>query len=167
MAEANEQDRVTKIVTPVQVDYTYTPGRSVQTFLHAIKNGTILGMRCGSCSKVYVPSRGSCPRCGVAITDSVEVVDKGTVTTFCIVRVPSPNIQVELPYCVAHILLDGADIPFFYLIQECEFDQVRMGMRVQAVWKDEAEWDTTFENIKYFKPIDEPDVAYDDFKEHL
>ena len=42
-----------------------------------------------------------------------------------------------------------------------------MGMRVQAVWAPEEEWDITLNNIRYFKPIDEPDVPFDDFKEHL
>ena len=92
---------------------------------------------------------------------------KGTVTTFCIVRVPSENIELKLPYVAAHILLDGADIPFFALIQECEAEDVRMGMRVEAVWAPKEEWGPTFENIRYFRPIDEPDVPFDDFKEHL
>ncbi len=83
------------------------------------------------------------------------------------VRVPSENIDLTLPYTAAHILLDGADIPFFALIQECDATDVRMGMRVEAVWAPEAEWGPTFENIRYFRPIDEPDVPYDDFKEHL
>ncbi len=44
---------------------------------------------------------------------------------------------------------------------------MRMGLRVQAVWVDDAELSTTFENIKWFVPIDEPDTPFDDFKEHL
>jgi hypothetical protein len=163
----SELEPVKKIITPVEVDYHYTPGQSAQIFLRAIAEGKLLGMKCSKCKRVYVPARGSCARCGVALDESIEVSDKGTITTFCVVRVPSANIEMELPYCVAHILLDGADIPFFFLIQECDSEQVRMGMRVQAVWKDESEWGPTFENIKYFRPIDEPDVPYDEFKEHL
>ena len=97
----------------------------------------------------------------------VEIGNKGTVTTYCIVRVPSENIDLPLPYTAAHILLDGADIPFFALVQECDAGDVRMGMRVEAVWKPQEEWGPTLENIRYFRPIDEPDVPYDDFKEHL
>jgi uncharacterized OB-fold protein len=57
------------------------------------------------------------------------------------------------------VLLDGADIPFFALIQECPFDQVRMGMRVEAVWVPPAERRPSFESIRYFRPTGEPDVA--------
>jgi uncharacterized OB-fold protein len=103
----------------------------------------------------------------VLTEEEVEVDDKGTVTTFCIVRVPSANIDLALPYTAAHILLDGADIPFFALIQECEAEDVRMGMRVEAVWKPREEWGPSLGNIRYFRPIDEPDVPFEKFKEHL
>ncbi len=66
-----------------------------------------------------------------------------------------------------HILLDGADIPFFALIHECAFDDVRMGMRVQAVWVPKDERSASFESLRYFKPIGEPDVPFDAYKEHL
>ena len=160
-------DPLKSIITPTVTHYVYTPGAAQQKFLRGVEKGKLLGQRCPSCNCVYCPSRGSCGRCGVATTGEVEVADKGTVTTFCIVRVPSENIDIELPYCAAQVLLDGSDQPFSVLIQECASDDVRMGMRVQAVWKPESEWTPSFENIKYFKPIDEPDVPFEQFKEHL
>jgi hypothetical protein len=164
---SDEKKPVTAIVTPTRLEYDFSAGLATARFLRGMQAGRILGQRCPECSKVYVPARGSCPRCGVATQEEVEVDGKGTVTTFCVVRVPSENIELKLPYTAAHILLDGADIPFFALIQECEAADVRMGMRVEAVWAPESEWGTTFENIRYFRPIDEPDVPFDDFKEHL
>jgi uncharacterized OB-fold protein len=164
---AEEAKDVLSIVTPVRLEYSYTPGRASQRFLRAIAQGRLMGQRCPECRKVYVPPRGSCPRCGVATREEVAVSDKGTVTTFCIVRVPSAAIQIDLPYAAAQILLDGADIPFGALLQECRPDDLRMGMRVQAVWVPEAELGPTFESIRYFRPIDEPDVPFEKFKEHL
>lgn len=158
---------ITSIVTPTRLEYDFTAGFASSRFLRGMQEGRILGQRCPQCTKVYVPTRGSCPRCGVPTQEEVEISGKGTVTTYCIVRVPSENIDLELPYTAAHILLDGADLPFFALIQECEAAEVRMGMRVEAVWAPVEEWGATLENIRYFRPIDEPDVPYDDFKEHL
>ena len=109
----------------------------------------------------------SCPRCGVATTESVEVPPRGTVTTFCIVRVPSENIHLKLPFVAAHILLDGADIPFFGLVGDCESSEVRMGMRVEAVWAPRETWGPTLANIRHFRPTGEPDVPFEKFKEHL
>jgi uncharacterized OB-fold protein len=162
-----ETGPVKSIVTPVRTTYTFTPGRAAQKFLRGIERGKLLGQRCPSCHKVYVPARGSCARCGVASVEEVVVSVKGSVTTLCLVRVASENIDLELPYCAAHILLDGADMPFFSLIQDCPSEQVRMGMRVQAVWKPESEWEPSFENIRHFRPIDEPDVPFEHFREHL
>ena len=94
--------------------------------------------------------------------------DSGTVTTFSIVRVPSENIDLELPYCTAQILLDGVGHPLLRPDPGVRAtQQVRMGMRVQAVWKPKSEWGPSAENIRYFKPIGEPDVPFEKFKEHI
>ncbi len=159
-------DTVESITTPIRLDYRYTAGRATERFLRGMAQGRILGQRCPSCGKVYVPPRGACPPCGVATRDEVEVTGKGTVTTFCIVRIPSESLSVPPPFACAHVLLDGADLPFFGLVYECPFDQVRMGMRVEAVWVPRAEMTASFENIKYFRPIDEPDAAYETYKDH-
>jgi hypothetical protein len=163
----SEAEPVKSIVTPVRTEYTFTPGPSAQKFLRALEKGKLVGETCPSCNKVYFPASGACARCGVVTEGEVEIADRGTVTTFCIVRVPSDNIDLELPYCAAQILLDGADIPFFGLIQECPWEEVRMGMRVEAVWKPKSEWGPSAENMAYFKPTSEPDVPFEQFKEHL
>ena len=65
------------------------------------------------------------------------------------------------------VLLDGADIPFLHLVTEIDPADVRMGMRVQAVWKPREEWGLGIDNIDYFKPTGEPDADYDSYKHHL
>jgi uncharacterized OB-fold protein len=158
---------VKSIVTPTRLEYEYTAVGAQAYFLDEISRGHIVGQRCPKCRKVYVPPRGACPRCGVATSERLEISDKGTVTTFCVVRVPSENIHLKLPFVAAHILLDGADIPFFNLVGDCEHGDVRMGMRVQAVWAPREEWGPTFKNIRHFRPTGEPDVPFEKFKEHL
>lgn len=160
-------DVVKSISTPIRLEYRYTAGRASTRFLRGMAEGRILGQRCPECAKVYVPPRGSCPTCAVPTREEVQVTGKGTVTTFCIVRIPSDSLSIPPPFTCAHILLDGADLPFFALIQECPFDEVRMGMRVEAVWVPKAELGPTFESIKYFRPIDEPDASFESFREHL
>jgi uncharacterized OB-fold protein len=160
-------DPVQSINTPIRLDYTYTAGRATTRFLRGMAAGRILGQRCPLCRKVYVPPRGACPTCGVPTDQEVEVNGKGTVTTFCIVRIPSDSLSVAPPFVCAHIILDGADLPFFALIQECAFDAVRMGMRVEAVWAPPAERGPTFESIRYFRPIDEPDASFESYRAHL
>ncbi|MCH7600847.1 MAG: Zn-ribbon domain-containing OB-fold protein [Myxococcales bacterium] len=161
--QASEPVRL--IVTPVRCEYDYTPGAATQKFLRGMQKGKIMGQACDGCGKVYVPPRGACARCGKPTSREVEVKDTGTVVSFSIVRVPSQHIKVDLPYVAANIVLDGADISFSSLIQECPYQEVRIGMRVQGVWKPESEWGPTMANISYFRPLDEPDVPFSKIKE--
>ena len=62
------------------------------------------------------------------------------------------------PYVCAMVRLDKANISFLHLIQGVEIDNIRIGMRIQAVWKPKEEWTHSLENIKWFTPIDEPDI---------
>jgi len=148
---------------PIRLEYDYTPGGARSRFLRGLEKGKILGERCPSCHKVYVGGgSGACARCGVPCTDVVPLPNTGTVTTFCIVNLPFAGATIEIPYTSASILLDGADIPLMALIQECPADEVRMGMRVEAVWVPEAERGPTMDTIKYFRPNGEPDAPIDD-----
>ena len=96
-------------------------------FLRGFEKGKIMGQACDNCGKVYVPPRGACAKCGAPTSKEVECANKGTVVTMTVVRVPSENIQVELPYVAANVLLDGADITFTALIQECSSLNVSLG----------------------------------------
>lgn len=155
------------IVTPTELHYVYEASPEESKFFRGLAEGKLFGQRCPTCAKVYVPPRGACPVDGVPTTDEVELPDTGIVTTFCVVNVPFLGQRIEIPYVSAYILLDGADIGFLHLIQGVPADQVRMGMRVKAVWKPREEWGTSVENITHFEPTGEPDAAYETFASHL
>jgi len=164
-SEANEP--VTVLKAPISLEYDYSAGQSASFVLRAIAEGKLLGRRCPVDGRVYFPSRGSCPQHGVTFGDEVvELSDKGTIVTFSIVRVPSQNIPLELPYISINVLLDGADTTLMHIL-DANLEDVHMGMRVQAVWKPKEEWTTSTTNILYFRPIDEPDADYDSYKEHI
>jgi uncharacterized protein len=164
---ASGEGPVTTLDTPMHLDYQYTAGLSQSRFLHGIAQGKFIGQRCPKCHQVYVPPRGSCPTDGVATTDPVELANTGTVTTYCVVNVPFQGQSIEIPYICAQILLDGANIAFMGLIQELPADQVRMGLRVEAVWLPEDQWGLTMASVKYFRPNGEPDADYETFKEYI
>ncbi len=156
---------VSEIITPIRMEYRYTPGTATSQFLRNMKEGRLVGRRCPSCSKVYVPPRGGCPMCGVEFGEEVAVKDTGTVVTFAIVNVNFANRVVDLPYVSAEVAFDGSDTTTMVLLKGVGADEARMGMRVKAHWLPEAEWDYTLANIDYVEPIDEPDADYDSFKE--
>src|SRR4051812_47684921 len=158
---------VTGVITPVELDYLYAASPEESAFYRGLAEGRILGQRCPTCQKVYVPPRSACPADGTPTNEEVELPAKGTVTTFCIVNVPFMGQKITPPYVSAYILLDGADIAFLHLILDIPAEEVRMGMRVEAVWKPREEWSTTIENISHFRPTGEPDADYETYKQHL
>jgi hypothetical protein len=155
--------------TPLHLEYAYTAGEASSRFLRAMKDKRITGQRCPVCQKVYIPPRGACPTDGVPTTDEVELGHKGTVTTFCIVNVQFYGQVMQVPYCSALVLIDGSDIPIFGLVQDEGFsvDDVRMGLRVEAVWAPDEDLTTSLENILWWRPTGEPDAAYETYEEHV
>ena len=162
-----EDHLVSRVVTPVSLDYLYAASPEESAFYRGLNEGRILGQRCPTCQKVYVPPRSACPADGTPTAEEVEVSQTGTITTFCIVNVPFLGQKIVPPYVSAYVLLDGADIAILHLILGIPADEVRMGMRVKAVWKPEEEWTYSLENIDHFEPADEPDADYDTYRHHL
>jgi uncharacterized OB-fold protein len=150
---------------PVHIDYIASPGAAQARFLKGMSEGRILGERCPTCNKVYCPPRGSCPTDGVPTAEQVELAGTGTVTTFCVVNIPFAGQSVECPYVSASVLFDGADIPLFGLIQDIPWEEVRMGLRVEAVWADELK--PSLESIRYYRPTGEPDADYETYRHHV
>ena len=167
VADAPSSTEVTGVITPVSLDYLYAASPEESAFYRGLAEGRLLGQRCPECHKVYIPPRSACPSDGNPTTDEVELPDKGTVTTFCIVNVPFLGQKITPPYVSAYILLDGADIAFLHLILDIPAEEVRMGMRVEAVWKPRDEWGTSIENISHFRPTGEPDAPYETYAQHL
>lgn len=160
-------EAVTGITTPVILDYDYVASPEESAFGRGLREGRILAQTCPQCHKVYVPPRGACPTCGVPTSDPHELPDTGIVTTFCIVNVPYLGQKIKPPYVSAYVLLDGADIAFLHLILGADASDVRMGMRVKAVWKPEEDRTFSLENISHFEPTGEPDAEFDTYKNHL
>ena len=160
-------DPVKSIRTPASLQYTYSAGLASSRFLHQVAQKRLVGQRCPVCQKVYVPSRGSCPTDGVPTTEDVELSNSGTVTTYCVVNVPFAGQSIEIPYICAQVLLDGANLSFMGLLQEIPTDQIRMGMRVEAVWVEPEELTPSLASVKYFRPNGEPDADYETYKEYL
>jgi uncharacterized OB-fold protein len=154
-------------VTPVRLRYEHTASPGESAYLRGLAEGRLIGQRCPACGKVYVPSRGTCPVDGVPADREVELPDTGTVTTFSIVNVAYPGQQVTPPYVAAAVLLDGADIAFQHLILGCEPGEVRIGLRVRAVWRPRDEWATTASTISHFTPAGEPDAPYETYARHI
>lgn len=170
--EADDRDPITVQVSPSSIEIQHTASFPETVFLKALEEGKLLGARTkkgrnGQPGKVYFPPREADPATGLALDEFIELPDKGTVTTFAVINIPFAGQRIKPPYVAAYVLLDGADIPFLHLVTEIEATDVRMGMRVEAVWKPREEWGLGIDNIDHFRPTGEPDAEYDSYKHHL
>jgi uncharacterized protein len=170
-ATTDDRDPVTLLVIPSAIEIQHTASLPESTFLRGLEEGKLIGAYAildgGGKGKVYFPAREADPATGRQLTEFVELPDKGTVTTFAIINIPFAGQRIKPPYVAAYVLLDGADIPFLHLVTEIDASDVRMGMRVEAVWRPRDEWGLGIDNIEYFRPTGEPDAEYDTYKHHL
>jgi len=165
--QPDDREPVKIQVTPSAIEIQHTASLPESKFLRALEEGKLLAARTGDNGKVYFPPKEADPATGLELDQFLELQDKGTVTTYAIINIPFPGQRIKPPYVAAYVLLDGADIPFLHLVTEIDPADVRMGMRVQAVWKPREEWGLGIDNIDYFRPTGEPDADYDTYKHHL
>lgn len=165
--ESDDRDPVSMLVAPTTISIQHTASAPESIYLRGLQQGMLLGARTGETGKVYFPPREADPATGKELDQFVELPDTGTVTTFAIINIPFAGQKIKPPYVAAYILLDGADIPFLHLVIGVDADDVRMGMRVKAVWKPREEWGLGIDNIEHFRPTGEPDADYDSYKHHL
>jgi uncharacterized protein len=168
----DDRDPVTMVVVPTSIEIQHSASHEESAYLRALAEGKIIGARTPrgggqEPGKVYFPPHGADPATGLPTTEFVELPDKGTVTTFAIINIPFAGQRIKPPYVAAYVLLDGSDIPFQHLVTEIDASEVRMGMRVEAVWKPREEWGLGIDNIDHFRPTGEPDADYDTYKHHL
>jgi uncharacterized protein len=181
MSEAStaKEDLVMEHLVALTYREPLTP--NLNRFVDELMDGHITGHRCPSCKRVYVPPKGYCPLCVVPTThdDEVELPDSGTLTGFTIVTPVAYYGQTQTePFVYASVLLDGADTPLTGQdITGLPHDDLRMGLRVKAVWKPEAErsaegisnrgWGALGSVIASFEPTGEPDAGEDVFRDHI
>ena len=134
----------------------YTAGLGGQVFFKALKErGEIVGTRCRDCKQVYVPARAFCERCFRPTDDWVYVQDTGKVNTFSLCYVSWDVQRLKTPEIPAVIEIDGAapGEGIMHKLGNVKPKDVRVGMKVRAVWKPAGERTGGITDIKYFEPI--------------
>ena len=180
MSEPDNTGPVAFMQQMVSLDFISRTSPVHSTFDKQMRDHRIVGHKCPSCGKVYVPPKGFCPLCCV-VTDAsneTEVKDTGVVTSYTVITPIQYLGQEEKDeYVLASVLLDGADSTLGQQrIGGISNDQVRMGMRVRAVWNEntgeEEEgggmrgWGVGI-MVKHWEPTGEPDADRAHFQEHI
>jgi uncharacterized protein len=124
------------IVTTLEYPYTRTTGPVIGPFLTGLRDGKILGNRCGD--RVLCPPLEYDPDTGATLPpDFVEVGPGGTVQAWSWIAEPTRKHPFDHPFAFALIKLDGADTAMVHAIDAGSIDAMSTGMRVAAQYRSE------------------------------
>lgn len=147
-----KKEPIKEIKKTIRVPYYWSAGYNTSRFFQEFKdNKVILGTRCTKCDSVLSPPARVCGRCFQETEGLFPVSDEGVVVSFAIIRLSFPGQHTPPPYAYAMIRLDGTNTIFTHTIGEVDFDKIKTGMRVKAVWEEKRIGHLL--DIKYFKPI--------------
>ncbi len=135
--------------------YAWDAGVAIGRFLSELKAGRIIGTRCHHCRRTVVPPRIFCEWCFRPMDEWVYLQDEGIVNTFSITYVHWDMVRVKEPIIPAVVEIAGASkgMGIMHLLGEVDPEDVKIGMRVKAVWKPAAERTGAITDILYFKPV--------------
>ncbi len=138
-----------------KLDYGWDAGVAVSRYLAELKNGRLIGIKCPRCRRVVIPPRVVCEWCWEPMSEWVYLDDTGTVNTFSICYIRWDASRGKEPQIPAVIEIDGASkgVGILHLLDEVNPDDVRIGMKVRAVWKPAHERTGSITDIRYFKPM--------------
>lgn len=97
----------------------------------------LMGNECGVCNKVFFPPKVSCPICrrkSLGQMKKRQLTGDGEIVTFSIIHVGPEDFENQVPYPIAVIQLDEGPRITAQII-DCDNSEVKIGMRVKAVFR--------------------------------
>ena len=162
-AKSSDKKKKPEYIT-VRIDtpreYRWSTGKYVgRTYREAQENKKLVANRCVQCKEVLWPPLEVCGRCKVeAGEDWVELSQTGTVMQYTVLVYPmwDPHYGEKFanPHPNAMILLDDG-VYIRHFLEETDADKLEVGMRVEAVWKEDHERGEGTADVRYFRTIEE------------
>lgn len=141
------------LVGDMECDYIYTAGIAGDKFFKAIRDEEkFLATPCKKCNITYLPPRMYCEQCFSSLEEYVEVPTKGVVDTFTLTYEDRDGEKLDKPVLVAFIRIENTDGGIIHPLGEVDFDLVKLGMSVVAVFKEKSQRKGGLTDIEYFKP---------------
>ena len=137
----------------IPVQFLYTAGLAGERFLRELKdNGRIMGTRCPACNVVYAPGRLFCPQCFAELSEWVAVGSEGIVESYTVLHLALDGSPLDEPQVLALIQLDGADTAMLHWLRGVAPEELRVGLRVKAVFKPADQRVGSILDIEGFEP---------------
>ena len=145
---------ISKVDGRVSLPYKWVYGKVLGRYYDGLKNeGKFYGMRCPKCKKVQVPPKAFCGVCFEECTEWVELPNRGVLESFTTVYMEFPGQPMKPPYTYGYVKLEGSNTHIYHLVEEIEEKDIRVGLKVEAVWQPAEKRKGNLYDIKYFRPI--------------
>ncbi len=139
----------------IPIQSRYTCGLAGERFFREIMdNARLLGTHCPTCQYTYVPPTLFCERCFTRLDEWVEVGSEGMVESLTVLHISLDGTPLEEPDVLALIQLDGADSVLVHRLGDVSPDELRVGMRVKAVFEPRRKRKGSILDIRYFAPVE-------------
>lgn len=136
----------------INVPYSWWAGETAERFFLALRDDRkIVGTRCSKCEKVFVPPRKVCPLCFQNNMAWVEVSSEGVLESFTIVKRQLASLSRKAPVIFGLIRLDGADTAILHYMEDADYRDMKIGMRVAAKFNEERSG--SMQDIACFVPV--------------
>lgn len=151
---ARRKKQIFLIAYSPKLSYAWDTGETIGRYLEELKNGRLIARRCAGCQRVMIPPRSFCERCFRPTDEWVYLQHTGTVNTFSLCYVSWDVRRLKRPEIPAVIEIDGASsgMGILHLLKAAAPKDVRVGMRVKAVWKPRSERVGSVADIAYWEP---------------
>jgi len=131
-------------------EYKYKAWKHHKEFTEGLKQKKIVGSICSGCGRVYVPPTYICGRCFRWMHERTIVNDRGIITSFVLSTPMRKGMKIlgmdpvemgivedgeVLIPCM--VKFDGSDSFLQTILLNVDPKDVKVGMRVQAVWAKE------------------------------
>jgi hypothetical protein len=131
----------------------YFAGRLGSKFIIALRDKKkITGVRCETCSITFIPPREYCEHCWAKISENwVDLGNEGELVNYTVVRYNDKHLPKKAPYILGQIKLTGADTPLTHIVTGVDPRDVRLGMKLKAVFADRPT--NTIMDLDHFEPV--------------
>lgn len=149
------------VSTPIRMNipYTYSAGPHIGKFLQELsENESLYANKCPQCGRLLLPPRIMCGRCFVRMGEWIDQGTTGILVSFGVTTTPFLDVttgqMLKVPFASGGIQLDGG-ASIFHLLEETDHSKLRLGMRMQAVFKPKEERQRLITDILYFRATEE------------
>src|SRR5437660_323795 len=151
------EGKVTQTRFRPNAKYAWSAGEAMSRFLAELQDGRLIARTCYSCKRILFPPRMFCEECFRPTDTWTYIQDTGRIETFSVSYLDTDAKRIPDPILVGVISMDGASpkMGMMHYFGEMTKEEIRIGMRVKAIWKPWEERRGSVLDIKYFAPLPE------------